>query len=62
LELPDLYKFHQEPNTTLARLLRDGTITPRIEMRLPMSEAAEANRLVEKGGLRGRVMLMTDEK
>jgi hypothetical protein len=30
-------------------------------MRLPMSEAAEAHRLVARGGLRGRVVLMFSE-
>lgn len=44
---------------SLAPLLRDRKITPRIAMRLPMSEAAEANRLAEKGGLRGRLILST---
>lgn len=42
----------------LAELVRDGILTPRVGMRLPMTEAAQAFRLVEQGGLRGRVVLM----
>jgi NADPH:quinone reductase len=34
----------------LAQLLRDGTLTPRVAIRLPMSEAARAHGLVEQGG------------
>ena len=41
----------------LGECVRSGTLTPRIAVRLPMSEAAQAHRLVEQGGLRGRVVL-----
>ncbi|HSV82117.1 MAG TPA: NADP-dependent oxidoreductase [Ramlibacter sp.] len=41
----------------LARLLQDGAFITRVEMRLPMTEAAQAHRITEKGGLRGRVVL-----
>ena len=41
----------------LARFLRDGVLTPRVAVRLPAEEAARAHRLVEQGGLRGRVVL-----
>ena len=44
----------------LGERLRDGTLTPRVGIRLPMSEAAQAHRLVEQGGMRGRVVLMFD--
>jgi NADPH:quinone reductase-like Zn-dependent oxidoreductase len=41
----------------LATLAAEGALTPRVARRLPMEQAAEANRLVEAGGLRGRVVL-----
>jgi NADPH:quinone reductase-like Zn-dependent oxidoreductase len=57
--------FEQVANTPaliqLEKLFRDGIIVPRVAMRLPMSEAAEAHRLVARGGLRGRVVLMFSE-
>jgi NADPH:quinone reductase len=43
----------------LAQLLNDGVLTPRVAVRLPLAEAAQANGLVEQGGLRGRVVLTT---
>jgi NADPH:quinone reductase-like Zn-dependent oxidoreductase len=44
----------------VAQWLRDGVLTPRVAARLPLAEAAQANRLVEQGGLRGRVVLVPD--
>ena len=44
----------------LARLLHEGVLTPRVAMRLPLSEGARAHHLVEQGGLRGRVVLTVD--
>jgi len=44
----------------LVELLADGILTPRVAVRMPMSEAPDAHRLVERGGLRGRVVLMFD--
>jgi NADPH:quinone reductase-like Zn-dependent oxidoreductase len=41
----------------LAELLDAGTLTPRVAARLPMDRASEAHRLLEKGGLRGRLVL-----
>lgn len=41
----------------LARLLQEGAFITRIERRMPMSEAAEAYRITEQGGLRGRLVL-----
>ena len=56
-----VHVFDQDTNTPalawLADLARDGKLTPRVAMRMPMSEAIEANRIVERGGLRGRVVL-----
>lgn len=42
----------------LGALLRDGVLVPRIAHRLPFREAAHAHRLVERGGQRGRVVLL----
>jgi NADPH:quinone reductase len=42
----------------LAELVSNGSLTPRLAARLPMSEAAKAHRMVEQGGQRGRVVLM----
>jgi NADPH2:quinone reductase len=41
----------------LAHLLEQGAFKTRIASRLPMSEAAQAHRITEQGGLRGRVVL-----
>jgi NADPH:quinone reductase-like Zn-dependent oxidoreductase len=41
----------------LADLVAAGRLTPRVAVRLPMDQAAEGHRLVERGGLRGRVVL-----
>jgi NADPH2:quinone reductase len=46
----------------LSEVLRDGTLSPRVAIRLPMSDAVRAHRLVEQGGLRGRVVLMPDAR
>jgi NADPH:quinone reductase-like Zn-dependent oxidoreductase len=45
---------------SLAAYVREGVLHPRVALRLPMSQAAEAHRLVEKGGMRGRVVLTFD--
>lgn len=42
----------------LDQLVRTGRLTPRVSHSVPMSEAAEAHRLLERGGLRGRVVLL----
>jgi NADPH:quinone reductase-like Zn-dependent oxidoreductase len=56
-----VHVFDQDTNAEalawLADLARDGKLTLRVAMRLPLSQAAEANRIVERGGLRGRVVL-----
>jgi NADPH:quinone reductase len=41
----------------LAKLLQDGVLTPRVAVRLPVQDGAQAHRLVEQGGMRGRVVL-----
>lgn len=61
LKAHTIHVFDQDTNAAalawLADLARDGKLTMRVAMRLPMSEAVEANRIVERGGLRGRVVL-----
>jgi len=42
----------------LAERLRAGALKPRVAVRLPFERADEAHRLVEQGGLRGRVVLV----
>ena len=48
-------------DTTRLERLRDqaeaGVLTPRVAKVIPASEAAEAHRLLEKGGIRGRLVL-----
>jgi NADPH:quinone reductase-like Zn-dependent oxidoreductase len=34
-----------------------GVLTPRVARTLPMTQAADAHRIVERGGLRGRAVL-----
>lgn len=41
----------------LADRVREGTLTPRVAVRLPMASVREAYQLVQRGGLRGRVLL-----
>jgi NADPH:quinone reductase len=61
LRVNPVHVFDQDTNAQalawLADLARDGKLTPRIAMRLPLSQAVEANRIVERGELRGRVVL-----
>ena len=45
----------------LARLLQEGAFVTRVEKRLPMAQAAEAHRITEQGGLRGRVVLTFED-
>ena len=51
----------QVTNTAALDLLRqqveDGVLTLRVAQVFPAEQAAEAHRLVEAGGLRGRVVL-----
>lgn len=57
-----VHVFDQDTNAAalawLADLVRDGKLTPRIALRIPLADVAEAHRIVERGGLRGRVVLM----
>jgi len=42
----------------LAEMVAKGALTPRVALRVPAAEAAEAHRRVEQGGLRGRAVLV----
>lgn len=42
----------------LARAVDAGTLPLRVAMTLPLSDAPKAHRLLEKGGLRGRIVLV----
>lgn len=41
----------------LAQLLADGKLKPRVGLRMPPSEAAQAHALTQQGGLGGRIVL-----
>jgi NADPH:quinone reductase-like Zn-dependent oxidoreductase len=43
----------------LTRAVADGTLRSRVALTLDLCDAAEAHRLVERGGLRGKVLLTT---
>ena len=47
-----------EDLTELFRLLRETTFHPRVEARLPLTDAAEAHRRIEAGGLTGKLVLI----
>jgi NADPH:quinone reductase-like Zn-dependent oxidoreductase len=47
-----------EALTSLSTLAQQGVITPRVTRSFPFAQAAEANRMLERGGLRGRVVLV----
>lgn len=42
----------------VAKQLSQGVLTPRIAIRLPFTEAVKAHSMLERGGLRGRVVLI----
>jgi NADPH:quinone reductase-like Zn-dependent oxidoreductase len=42
----------------LAQRFDDGTLKPRVAQQLPASEGAEAHRVLEQGGLRGRLVIV----
>ena len=44
-------------NRRSAGRLEDGVLTLRVAQALPAEEAAEAHRLLERGGIRGRLVL-----
>lgn len=46
-----------EAASALNQRLLDGTLAPRIAQVMPLADAAEAHRLLEEGGVRGRLIL-----
>ncbi|WBO64592.1 NADP-dependent oxidoreductase [Streptomyces camelliae] len=51
------YAREQAKLDRLRQLAEDGRLTPRVARTLPAEHAAEAHRLLEAGGLRGRLVL-----
>jgi len=50
--------WFQEDLATLFRLLAQGKIRPVIAQRMPLAEAAQAHRLIERAAVQGRIVLM----
>lgn len=49
---------HRADRLDLVRqAVEDGALTPRVALTMPLAQAAQAHRLVERGGLRGRIVL-----
>jgi NADPH2:quinone reductase len=55
------YAEDAEAIRSLSELAANAVLIPRVARRLPMSQAPEAHRLVEQGGLRGRVVMIFGE-
>ena len=51
------YAREQAKLDRLREQAEDGTVTLRVARTLPAAEAAEAHRLLEAGGVRGRLVL-----
>jgi NADPH:quinone reductase-like Zn-dependent oxidoreductase len=51
--------WFREDLSELFRLLAQGKIRPVILQRMPLTEAAEAHRLLEKRGVKGKIVLLT---
>ena len=60
--MPDIAddRFH-DVLTEILGLLAERRITPLIAERIPLSDAARAHRLLEAGGVRGRLVLMAGD-
>lgn len=50
----------QEDMRLLLELLRKGDIRPRVAAQLPLAAAAEAHRMLERGDVRGRIVLTSE--
>ncbi len=55
-------EWFKEDLGALFRLLKEGKITPSIERRLKLEEAARAHELIEQAAVKGRIVLMVNEK
>jgi NADPH:quinone reductase-like Zn-dependent oxidoreductase len=53
-----LIRHDRELLGRLVRLMADGQLRTRVAKTMPLAEAAEAHRLVEAGGVRGKVILI----
>jgi NADPH2:quinone reductase len=51
--------WHPEDLAILVRLLGEGKIAPHIAARLPLAEAAQAHDLLGRGGVQGKIVLLT---
>ena len=56
---PDWFK---EDLGALFGLLQEGKLKPAIERRMKLEDAKEAHELIEKAAVKGRVVLMVNEK
>ena len=57
--LPFLAQLNQKDLSILARLMREGKLTPVIDRKFPLSKAPEAIAYLEEGHARGKVILTT---
>jgi NADPH:quinone reductase len=53
--------WYRETLAELLDLLANGKIKPVVAARIPLTEAARAHELLERGGLAGKVVLVTNE-
>ena len=53
-------KLHEATLAELLDLLAAGKIKPSVAARIPLTEAARAHELLERGGYAGKVVLVTD--
>jgi NADPH:quinone reductase-like Zn-dependent oxidoreductase len=51
------YAFEHAKLDRLARMVEEGLLTPRVAQVLPADQAPDAHRLLEAGGVRGRLVL-----
>jgi NADPH:quinone reductase-like Zn-dependent oxidoreductase len=62
MSIPDIHKDHARYRATLTSLLDHlaaGKLRPVVAERLPLGRAARAHEMVERGGHRGKVVLVT---
>jgi NADPH:quinone reductase-like Zn-dependent oxidoreductase len=63
LTTPDLKKDHAEYRAILAELLEllaSGKLEPVVSERIPLAEAARAHETLDRGGVGGKIVLITD--
>ncbi len=57
---PDAWESVRDSLPLLFGLLAEGKIDPLVAARLPLAEAAEAHRILERGGYAGKLVLLPD--